>query len=83
MPPSAPPKPSKARKKNLRWLRYAIDAATGCILTFAFGRRKEDVCEQLITNLRVFDIRTDDTDDGPRYAAFIPANKHVIGKNYT
>jgi insertion element IS1 protein InsB len=72
-----------ARKKNQRWLWYAIDAATGCILSFVFGRRKEDVCEQLIANLRVFNIRTYYTDDWPSYAAFIPANQHVMGKKYT
>ena len=72
-----------ARKTNQRWLWYAIDAATGCILSFVFGRRKEEVCAQLIANLRVFNIRTDYTDDWPSYAAFIPANQHVIGKKHT
>ena len=30
-------------KKNQRWLWYAIDAATGCVLSFVFGRRKDAV----------------------------------------
>jgi insertion element IS1 protein InsB len=67
-----------ARKKNQRWLWYAIDAATGCILSFVFGRRKENVCEQLIANLRVFNIRTYYTDDWPSYVTVIPANKRCL-----
>jgi insertion element IS1 protein InsB len=71
------------RKKNQRWLWYAIDAATGRILSFVFGRRKDDICQQLIAKLKRFNIRTYYTDDWPSYAAYIPSNKHVIGKQHT
>jgi insertion element IS1 protein InsB len=71
------------RKKNQRWLWYALDAATGCVLSFVFGRRQEDICRQLISQLRAFNIRTFYTDDWPAYAACIPASKHVIGKKHT
>ncbi|CAI8926427.1 insertion element IS1 protein InsB [Methylocaldum szegediense] len=72
-----------ARKTNPRWLWYAIDTATGCILSFVFGQRKEDVCEQLIAKLRVFNSRTYHTDDWPSYAVFIPANQYVVSNKYT
>ena len=71
------------KKKNPRWLWYAIDAVTGCVLSFVFGRRKDAVCKQLIDNLKGFNIRTYYTDDWASYSAFIPADKHVIGKSHT
>ena len=71
------------KKKNQRWLWYAIDAATGCVLSFVFGRRKDSVCKQLIENLKGFDIQTYYTDDWASYAKYIPPEKHVIGKENT
>lgn len=70
-------------KRNQRWLWYAIDAATGCILSFVFGRRQDEICAQLISKLKVFNIRAYYTDNWASYAAHIPANQHVIGKQYT
>jgi insertion element IS1 protein InsB len=70
-------------KKNQRWLWYAIDAATGCILSFVFGRRQDEMCKQLISNLKAFNIRTYYTDDWASYAKYIPAHRHVTGKKYT
>jgi len=70
------------RKKHQRWLWYAIDAATGCILSFVFGRRQDAVCQQLISKLSVFNIRTYYTDDWASYSAYIPEDKHVIGKKH-
>jgi insertion element IS1 protein InsB len=70
-------------KKNQRWLWYAIDAATGCILTFAFGRRQDEICKKLISNLKTFNIKTYYTDNWQSYSAYIPADKHVVGKRYT
>ena len=70
-------------KKNRRWLWYAIDAATGCILSFVFGRRQDAACGQLVSNLRAFNIRTYYTDGWGSYSALIPADKHVIGKQHT
>jgi len=71
------------KKRNQRWLWYAIDAATGCVLSFVFGRRKNSVCKQLIENLKAFNIRTYYTDDWESYSALIPKEKHVIGKRHT
>jgi len=70
-------------KDNQRWLWYAIDAATGCILSFVFGRRQDKVCEQLISNLKRFNIQTYYTDGWESYSKFIPEDQHVIGKQNT
>jgi insertion element IS1 protein InsB len=70
-------------KKNQRWLWYAIDAVTGRVLSFVFGRRQDVACEQLMDNLKAFNIRTYYTDDWASYSKYIPADKHVIGKQYT
>jgi len=70
-------------KKNQRWLWYAIDAVSGCVLSFVFGRRQDEVCKKLIDNLKAFNVRTYYTDDWPSYSAYIPADKHVIGKQHT
>ena len=70
-------------KKNQRWLWYAIDAVTGCVLSFVFGRRKDGVCGQLMSNLKAFNIRTYYTDDWGSYPALIPKDKHVTGKRNT
>jgi IS1 family transposase len=67
-------------KKNQRWLWYAIDSATGCVLSFVFGRRKDEVFDKLISNLKAFNICRYFTDDWPSYSKFIPKDKHVIGK---
>jgi insertion element IS1 protein InsB len=67
-------------KKNQRWLWYAIDAMTGRVLSFVFGRRQDAVCGQLISNLKAFTIQTYYTDDWGSYSALIPKDKHVIGK---
>jgi len=70
-------------KDNQRWLWYAIDAATGCVLSFVFGRRQDKAREQLISNLKAFNIRTYYTDDWGGYSKIIPKDKHVIGKQNT
>jgi insertion element IS1 protein InsB len=70
-------------KKNQRWLWYAIDSATGQILSFVFGRRTDAVCKKLISSLKAFNISKYFTDDWASYAKYIPADKHVIGKRGT
>jgi insertion element IS1 protein InsB len=46
------------QKTHQRWLWYAIEATTGVVLSFVFGRRQDGVCEQLMTKLRAFNIKT-------------------------
>ena len=71
------------KKTHQRWLWYAIEAATGVVLSFVFGRRQDCVCEQLMTKLGAFNIRTFYTDDWASYSKYIPQDKHVIGKQNT
>jgi insertion element IS1 protein InsB len=61
-------------KDNQRWLWYAISAATGCILSFVFGRGQDEMCKQLISNLKTFNIQTYYTDGWESYAKYIPAH---------
>ena len=70
-------------KGKQRWLWSAIDAATGCVLSFVFGPRTNETLEKLLSNLKVFNIRTYYTDDLQSYSSLIPKEKHVIGKQYT
>jgi insertion element IS1 protein InsB len=70
-------------KGEPRWLWSAIDATTGCVLSYVFGRRNDEICAQLLENLQVFNIRTFYTDDWSSYSALISKDKHVIGKRYT
>lgn len=71
------------KKKNQRWLWYAIDAAAGCVLSFVFGRRTKAMRKKLLSNLKVFNIRAYYTDDWESYSSLIPKEKHVVGKRNT
>ena len=70
-------------KKNQRWLWYAIDAATGNILSFVFGPRQDFVFKKLYDQLKAFNIKTYYTDDWGSYSKYIPKEKHCIGKQNT
>jgi insertion element IS1 protein InsB len=70
------------KKENQRWLWSAIDAATGCVLAFALGRRTNDTLEKLLSKLEVFNIRTYYTDNLQGYSSLLPKEKHVVGKEY-
>lgn len=70
-------------KANQRWLWYAIDAATGAILSFVLGPRKDAIFEKLYKNLKGFNIKTYYTDDWGSYSKYLPPDKHIIGKQNT
>ncbi len=70
-------------KKNQRWLWYAIDAATGCVLSFVLGPRQDSVFKKLYDNLKAFNIKVYYTDDWGSYSKYIPPEKHVVGKENT
>jgi insertion element IS1 protein InsB len=67
-------------KKHQRWLWYAIDAATGCLLSFVFGRRQDEMSKKPLSNSKVFNIRAYHTGDCGGYSALITKEKYVIGK---
>lgn len=70
-------------KANQRWLWYAIDAATGAILSFVLGPRKDAIFEKLYKNLKGFNIKTYYTDDWGSYSKYLPPDKHIIGQQNT
>jgi len=70
-------------KSNQRWLWHAIDHATGKILAYVFGRRKDEVFKKLKKLLMPFGIRKFYTDDWGSYERHLPSSKHVVGKKNT
>jgi insertion element IS1 protein InsB len=71
------------KKARPRWLWYAIEATTGVVLSFVFGRRQDSVCAKLLDQLKAFNISTFFTDDWASYSRLLPPEKHVIGKQNT
>jgi len=70
-------------KTHQRWLWYAIDAATGAVLSFVLGPRTDAVFEKLYNHLKCFNIKTYYTDDWGSYSKYLPPEKHIIGKQGT
>ncbi len=71
------------KKKNQRWLWYAIDHKTRTILAYVFSKRKDKVFKKLKKALKKFGIKRFFTDDWGAYQRNIPKAKHVVGKNNT
>lgn len=72
-----------AKEKNQRWLWHAIDHASGEVLAYVFGVRKDKVFSQLKSLLMPFGIKHFYTDDWGTYERRIPPSQHTIGKNNT
>ena len=70
-------------KANPRWLWYAVDHATNTVLAYAFGRRQDQVFNQLKALLKPFGIRRYYTDDWGTYTRHLDAEQHTIGKQNT
>jgi len=70
-------------KKNQRWLWHAIDHATGKILAYAFGDRKDVVFLKLKKLLEPFGITRFFTDDWGAYERHLPSEQHGVGKRNT
>jgi IS1 family transposase/transposase-like protein len=70
-------------KANQRWLWHAIDRATGDVLAYVFGRRKDEVFLKLKDLLEPFGITRFYTDDWGSYGRYLDPEKHVIGKRNT
>ena len=71
------------KKDNQRWLWHAIDRATGKILAYVFGTRKDEVFLQLKALLSPFGISRFYTDDWGAYERHLEAAKHEVGKRNT
>jgi len=70
-------------KANQRWLWFAIDQATHCVLAYAFGRRTDEVFKELKALLEPFNVVTYFTDDWGAYQRHLAPDSHEIGKHNT
>jgi insertion element IS1 protein InsB len=70
-------------KDNQRWLWHAIDHATGDVLAYVFGERKDKVFMQLKSLLMPLGIQNFYTDDWGSYQRKLPKSQHTISKSNT
>lgn len=70
-------------KENQRWLWHAIDHATGDVLAYVFGERKDKVFMQLKLLLMPFGIQHFYTDDWGAYERKLPKLQNTISKSNT
>ncbi len=70
-------------KSNQRWLWYAVDHATNTVLTYVFGKRKDEVFKKLKALLEPFGISRYYTDDWGAYERHLEIDKHEVGKRNT
>jgi insertion element IS1 protein InsB len=69
------------KKSEQRWLWNAIDHASSTLLAYVFGRRKDEVFQQLQSLLRPLNIKRYYTDHWGAYDRHLPADQYAIGKN--
>ncbi|CAK0747133.1 Insertion element iso-IS1n protein InsB [Gammaproteobacteria bacterium] len=70
-------------KENQRWLWHAIDHATGNVLAYVFGKRKDSVFLSLKELLKPFGISRFYTDDWGAYERNLPVEQQIISKKNT
>ena len=70
-------------KDEQRWLWHAIDHATGVVLAYVLGRRKDEVFLALKQLLEPFGITRYDTDHLGAYQRHPEPDAHCPGKRYT
>ena len=71
------------KKKEQRWLWYAIDHRSGAGLAYVFGRRKDEVFLPLKGLLEPCGITRYHTDDWGAYGRHLEAKEHSPGKRNT
>ncbi len=71
------------KKENQRWLWHAIDHATGKVLAYTFGDRKDAVFLKLKDLLEPFGITRFFTDDWGAYERHLSPEQRVAGKRNT
>jgi insertion element IS1 protein InsB len=71
------------KKAEPRWLWHAIDHASGTVLAYVFGRRKDTVFLQLKELLEPFGICRFSTDGWGAYERHIDPAQHAVGKQHT
>jgi insertion element IS1 protein InsB len=70
-------------KAQQRWLWYAIDRASGKILAYVCGDRKDEAFVRLKGFLQPFGITRFYTDDWGAYERHLEPEQHTIGKEHT
>jgi insertion element IS1 protein InsB len=70
-------------KKQPRWLWQALDHRTGQVLAYVFGRRKDEVFQELKALLEPFGITRYFTDGGGAYQRHLDPDQHEVGKRHT
>jgi insertion element IS1 protein InsB len=70
-------------KENQRWLWHAIDHATGKVLAYVLGSRKDVVFLKLKELLDPFGIKRFFTDDWGAYERHLPPEQQIVGKRNT
>ena len=70
-------------KDHQRWLWHAIDHASGEILAYVFGERKDAVFIELKALLEPFGIVQFYTDDWGAYERHLPPEQRIVGKENT
>ena len=70
-------------KENQRWLWHAMDRATGTVLAYVLGPRKDEVFLDLKNLLEPFGITRFYTDDWGAYERHLAPEEHVVGKRNT
>jgi len=71
------------KKVEPQWLWHAIDHASGTVLAYVFGRRKDTVCLELQALLKPFGITRFYTDGWGAYERHIDPAQHQVGKEHT
>lgn len=70
-------------KANQRWLWHAIERHSGKVLSYVFGRRKDDIFLQLKALLEPLGITRFYTDGWGAYERHLEASQHEISKKNT
>jgi insertion element IS1 protein InsB len=71
------------KKSNQRWTWYAIDNASGRILAWHNGKRRDKDFLKLWEMLKSFPITKCYTDNCGSYSKYIPSEMHQVGKDNT
>ena len=71
------------KKKEPRWLWHAIDHHNGKVLAYVFGRRRDEVLQELKQLLEPFGIEHFYTDHWGAYARQLAPEHHYPGKRQT
>lgn len=71
------------RKEKKVWMLYAYAPQEDEILAFAMGKRSAETVRRLMLKLKQLTIHWFLTDDWEAFKTVLPAQKHLVGKQYT